>query len=93
MHGHRVCALHGPQIAAAKDNTGGAGFLPNTCLPTMDFPSDHALITARLAEVSPSRQAGLRPLKFNLRMPTPLQVASVVAAAAFYIGKAWYLDK
>ena len=73
------------QVAAAKDNTGGAGFLPDTCLPTMDFPSDHALITARLAEVSPGRRAGLRPP--TLRMPTPMQVAGLVAAAAFYIGK------
>ena len=63
-----------------KDNTGGKDFLPDTCLPTMSFPSDHAIITARLSDISLGRLAGV---------PTPIQVAGVVAAAAFYIGKAY----
>ena len=72
--------------AATKDNTGGTGFLENTCLPTMRFPSDHALVTARLAEISPQRK-GLRPP--SLPTPSPMQVAGLVAAAAFFIGKAY----
>ena len=72
--------------AATKDNTGGTGFLENTCLPTMRFPSDHALVTARLAEISPQRK-GLRPP--SLPTPSPMQLAGLVAAAAFFIGKAY----
>ena len=50
------------------------------------FPSDHALVTARLAEISPQRK-GLRPP--SLPTPSPMQVAGLVAAAAFFIGKAY----
>ena len=42
---------------------------------------------ACLPQVSPGRKAGLRPP--TLPMPTPIQVAGVVAAAAFYVGKAY----
>ena len=55
-----------------QDNTGGAGFLPDTCLPTMGFPSDHALITARLAEViSPATSINKRPLPASCRDTLP----------------------
>ena len=60
-------------VAAGKDNTGRTRYLEDTCLPTLAFPSDHALITATLAK------AGPRPLALQL-LPFAAALAVVVVA-------------
>jgi hypothetical protein len=65
-------------VGATKDNTGGHGYLPDTCLPTIDFPSDHALITAKLAEPTSA--------------PSP-RLLMAVAAAGVAIALAWYVAR
>ena len=38
-------------VASSKDNTGESEYVQDMCLPTLTFPSDHALITATLARI------------------------------------------
>jgi len=49
-------------VAAAKDNTGTGAFVEGTVFPTLQFPSDHAVTKATLAEVGAWETAAVAPV-------------------------------
>ena len=62
-------------VSAGKDNTGRAAYLDDTCLPTLQFPSDHALISATLSTQPP-------PSLARQLLPVAVALAAVAIAAA-----------
>ena len=47
-------------ISTEKDNTGNKHYIDGMIFPTLTFPSDHAITSTLLLEVSPIRASGFR---------------------------------
>ena len=70
---------------ATRDNTGRRGFEEGTVLPTLDFPSDHAIVSAVLA-LRPRRPAPVRARAGGGRSKAAAAAAAVIATTRLSAG-------